>query len=96
MSSPRSGQSPSRRAHRWLVFLIVIMVLAAAAISAAVSAPPSPLVGVSFGLSALIFAAAFILAGRITIALERARRRALPPPPDTNSFPLLSKLFRHK
>lgn len=92
----RSGQAQSRRAHRWLVFLIAIMVATAGAITAAVTAPPSPLAGLSFGLSSLIFAAALILAGRVTIALERARRRALPPPPETNPFPIVSKLLRPK
>ncbi len=96
MSALRSGHSQSRRAHRWLVFLIAIMVVTAGAITAAVTAPPSPLVGLSFGLSSLIFVAALLLAGRVTIALERARRRALPPPPETNPFPLLSKLFKRK
>ena len=96
MSALRSGQSAGRRAHRWLVLLIVVMIVAAGASTAAVTAPPSPVVGVSFGLSSLIFVAAFILAGRVTIALERARRRALPPPPEANPFPLLSKLFKRK
>ncbi len=96
MSAIRSGQSQSRRAHRWLVILIAVMVATAGAMTAAVTATPSALVGLSFGLSSLIFVAAFTLAGRVTIALERARRRALPPPPETNPFPLLIKLFTHK
>lgn len=94
MSPLRTAQPPSRRANRWLMILIAIMIVTAGAITSAVTAPPSPLVGLSFGLSSLIFAAALILAARVTIALERARRRAHPPPPETNPFPLLSKLLK--
>ncbi len=96
MPALRSGQSPSKRAHRWLVFLIAIMIVTAGAITATVTAPPSPLVGLSFGLSSIVFAAALVLAGRVTIALERARRRALPQPSETNPFPLLTKLLNRK
>ena len=92
----RSGRSQSGRAYRWLVFLIAIMVVTAGAITAAVTAPPCPLAGLSFGFSSLIFVIALILAGRVTIALENARRRTLPPPPETNPFPIVSKLLRRK
>lgn len=77
MLALRAGQSPSTRAHCWLAFLIATMVVTAGAISAAVSAPPRPLVGFSFALSSAIFTAALILAGRVMIALERGRRTCL-------------------
>ena len=91
-----NGQPSTRRAHRWLILLILIMILTAGAITATVTAPPSPLVGVSFGVSSIIFGTAFILAGRITIALERVRRSARPPQPETNPYPLFSKLLRRR
>lgn len=59
----------------------------------AVSAPPSPLVGIGFAASALILLVAMTLAGRVTIALERARRRDRPAPPLT-SAPLFDRLMR--
>lgn len=92
----RSGRSQIGRPYRWLVFLIATMVATAGAITTAVTAPPSPLAGLSFGLSSLIFVVALILAGRVTIALENARRRALPPPPETNPYPLVSRMLRRK
>ncbi len=61
-----------------------------------VTAPPSPLVGIGFGLSALILAVSLLLAGRVTIALEWARRPGRPQAAleDNPQSPLLSKLFR--
>lgn len=96
MPSHNNLGHPSRRANRWLVLLIAIMIVTAGTISATVTAPPSPLVGTGFAVSALVFAAALILAGRITIALERARRRDRPAPIDSDPFPLLGKLVRRR
>ncbi|MES2094858.1 MAG: hypothetical protein V4531_13765 [Actinomycetota bacterium] len=94
MTKPRAA-SPLARAHRSLWILIGIAILAAGGVSAAVTAPPSPLVGLGFGLSALVLAVSFLLAGRVTIALERARRLSRPAArQEANPYPVLSKLFR--
>lgn len=91
----RRVASPLGRAHRSLWILIGIAILSAGAVTASVAARPSPLVGIVFGLSALILAVSLILAARVTIALERVRRlgrsqNAL----EDNPYPMLSKLFR--
>lgn len=90
------GKFPSSRANYALWTLTAIMIATAGGITASVSAPPSPLVGLSFALSSLIFVAALVLAARVTIALERARRRAHPARPISNPFPALTKLLRRK
>ncbi len=86
--------SPLRRAHRSLWILIGIAIVAAGVVSTLVMAPPSPLVGIGFGLSAAILGVSLLLAGRVTIALERARRLSRPAAPEANSYPILSELFR--
>ena len=53
------------------------MVVAAGAVSAAASVPPIPFVVLIFALSSAVFAAALILAARVTIALASARRTRL-------------------
>jgi hypothetical protein len=93
----RRVASPLGRAHRSLWILIGIAILALGAVTRLVAAPPSPLVGIAFGLSALILAVSLLLAGRVTIALERARRLSRPvAAPEDNPYPVLSKLFRVK
>lgn len=52
--------------------------LLAGAVTALASANPSPLVGLGFGLSATLLAVSLLLAARVFIALERARRLAQP------------------
>ncbi len=87
--------SPLGRAHRSLWILIGIAILAAGGVSAAVTATPSPLVGIGFGLSALILVVSLLLAGRVTIALERSRRLSRPvAASEPNPYPVLSRLFR--
>jgi hypothetical protein len=90
------GSRPSAGlAIRSLWILIAIMIVSLGILSTTIASPPSPLVGISFAASALIFTIALILAGRITIALERARRRtARQPIAVSNSFPVLSRIFR--
>ncbi|TDW28886.1 hypothetical protein [Cryobacterium psychrophilum] len=89
-----SGTSPLRRAHASLWILIGIAILAAGGLTSTVMAPPSPIVGFGFGVSALLLAASLVLAGRVTIALERARRNSRPVIPDNDSLPILRKLLR--
>lgn len=75
--------------------MVGISIVMAGILAATVTAQPSPFVAVSFALSALLLAASLTLAGRVVIALERARRRVRPPqPPLSDSLPLLSKLSR--
>lgn len=78
MTTIRHGRSPLRRAYRSLWILVGITILMAGALTGSLAAPPSPLTGLSFALSALLFLVAFALAVRVTIALERARRQSLP------------------
>lgn len=87
---------PLQRAHRTLWLLVGIMILAAGGITASVGAPASPLVGVGFGFGATVFAIALVLAGRVTIALERARRQARPQIDDSEPLPLLGKMLRRR
>jgi hypothetical protein len=96
MEVRRSARRNSGRAILSLWILIGIMIISLGVLSTTVASPPSPLVGISFAISALVFILALILAGRITIALERARRAARPPTTVSESFPILSKLFRRK
>jgi hypothetical protein len=84
------------RAIRSLWILIGIMIISLGVLSTAVASPPSPLVGIGFAASALVFTIALVLAGRVTIALERARRAARPPLEIADSFPILSRVFRRK
>lgn len=87
--------SPLGRAHRSLWILIGIAILMAGALTTALAAPPSPLTGLSFALSAMIFVVVFALATRVTIALERARRMARPTTAsELNPYPVLSRLVR--
>lgn len=90
----RSGGSSLRRAHRSLWVLIAISILAAGWLSAAVSSPPGPMTGLSFALSAMLLLAAMMLAARVVIALERARRATRPPmPPLATDFPVMTRLL---
>jgi hypothetical protein len=78
-----------------LWILIGVATLAAGGVTSTVTAPPSPLVGVGFGVSALILVVSFLLAARVTIALERARRLSRPVvAPDVESYPVFRRLFR--
>lgn len=77
--------------------LIVISILASGGLSTALSAPPNPLTGLAFALSAVVLVVAGLLAARVVIALERARRAArrqhATHPPLTTAFPILSRLL---
>ncbi len=88
------GESPLRRAHISLWILVGIAILATGGLSLTVTAPPSPMVGLGFGVSALFLIVSLLLAGRVTIALERNRRLNRPVIPEGDSFPILRKLFR--
>ena len=72
-SPPRS----SRRAVRSLWALVVVAVLASGALSAALTAPPSPVTGIRVAASGLLLLVSVLLAARVMFALEHARRRAL-------------------
>lgn len=84
------------RAYTSLWILVGVMIVTAGGISASVAAPPGAWSAVGFAVSSLLFVAALILAGRVTIALERARRKSLPQAPLTETFPILSRLLRRK
>jgi hypothetical protein len=74
--------------------LTAISILAAGGLSAAASAPPSPMTGLSFAFSAVLLVVAGLLAARVVIALERARRAARPPiAPLATDFPLMTRLL---
>jgi hypothetical protein len=73
--------------------LTVAAILLVGAASALANAQPSPLVGLGFGVIATLAVAAVLLAARVTIALERARRRVLPPAPARPvSAPVMTRL----
>ncbi len=84
------------RAYVSLWILVGVMIVSAGGVSASLAAPPSAWAGVGFAVSSVLFVAALILAGRVTIALERARRKTLPQAPLTETFPILSRLLRRK
>ncbi len=89
-----SGLSSPQRAHRALWILVTTMILMSGAVSAAVQAPPSPLVGFTFAAGSAVLVIALILAARVTIALERDRRHRRPPQPRVDAFPIVSRLIR--
>lgn len=76
MAARVNAHRNSGRAIRSLWILIGIMILSLGGLSKTVASPPSPLAGIGFAAGALVFTFALILASRITIALERARRAA--------------------
>ncbi|WP_458041744.1 MULTISPECIES: hypothetical protein [Bacteria] len=92
-SAGAANPSPLRRAHQSLAVLTVAAILLVGAASALANAQPSPLVGLGFGVIATLAVAAVLLAARVTIALERARRRVLPPAPARPvSAPVMTRL----
>jgi Kef-type K+ transport system membrane component KefB len=96
MEARRNVRPNSGRAILSLWILIGIMIVSLGALSTTIASSPSPLVGIGFATSALVFLLALILAGRITIALERARRAARPPTTVSESFPILSRVLRRR
>lgn len=97
MTTIRHDRAPLRRAYRSLWILVGITILMAGALTASLAAPPSPLTGLSFAVSALIFVVAFTLAVRVTIALERARRMTRPTTAsELNPYPVLSRLVQRR
>lgn len=77
-SASRQSRSPLRRAHRSLWTLVAVTIAMAGALTGSLAAPPGPLTGLSFAVSAVVFVVALALAARVTIALERVRRRSHP------------------
>ena len=70
------SRPPQRRAH-WVFWgLVGIAMLAAGSLSAALGAGPGPLTGLRVAFSGMVLIGAVALAGRVMVALERARRRA--------------------
>ena len=88
------ARPPVGRVIRVLWILISVMILSLGVISTTVALAPSPLVGIGFAASTLVFIVSLTLAGRITIAFERARRAARPPTASSDSFPILGRIFR--
>lgn len=83
-----------RRAHRSLAVLIGSSVLLLGAVTALTSAPPSALTALAFAVSSTLLAVTLLLAARVIIFLERARRRATPTiRPHTEDAPLTAKLI---
>ncbi len=62
---------------------MAVTIAMAGLLTGSLAAPPGPLTGLSFAASAGVFVVAFALAVRVTIALERARRRSHPRASDT-------------
>jgi hypothetical protein len=90
----RVRRSPIAKAHLSLWILILVSVLMAGSVSAAAAAPPSPTAGVLFAFSAILLVASLTLAGRVTMALERARRLTRPPQGDSDSTPVLNWILQ--
>jgi uncharacterized membrane-anchored protein len=71
-----STNDSSRRARRAFWWLTLVAVAAAGSLSAAVAAPPNVTTGLRVAVSGLALVVALVLAARVFIADERARRRA--------------------
>jgi hypothetical protein len=69
----RTPTQPTARARRSFWTLAVIAVLSMGALSAALKAEPSPAAGAAVGVSGTILAVSLTLAGRVLLALDRAR-----------------------
>lgn len=67
---------PSRRAVVSFWFLVVIATAASGSLMTSLKAPASPAAGLGVALSGSLLAVALLLAGRVLLALERARRNA--------------------
>ncbi len=68
--------SAHRRAQRSFWLLVMLCVLAAGSLSSALVAPPSPLTGLRVAASGLLLLGSGVLALRVMVAIERARRTA--------------------
>jgi len=66
----------SNRARRSFWLLVAVAVLAAGALTSALSAAPGPITGLRVAASGVLLVAALTLATRVMVALERTRRRA--------------------
>lgn len=65
-----------RRAHRSFWVLLLIAVIAAGSLTSAVAVDPSPVTGLGVGVSGVVLLSSLVLAARVMLADERARRRA--------------------
>lgn len=72
---PQADHPARRQAYYSFWLLVAIAVLATGALTSALSAQPSPLVGLRVAASGLVLLGSLTLAARVMIALERARRR---------------------
>ena len=80
MRSPR----PMERVL-WTFWLLTLLAVAAAgSLSAAARAGASPITGLRVALSGLVLLVALVLATRVLIGLERARRKSTPSHPEDN------------
>ena len=75
-----------------LLVLTAVAIIASGAVSATIAAPPGPATGLAFAASAALLLVALVLAGRVTIALERHRRASRPAPPPLTGSPVLARL----
>jgi hypothetical protein len=66
-----------RRARGTFWVLALVAVAAAGSLSAALDAPAGTVTGLRVAVSGLALTVTFVLAARVMIVLERARRRAL-------------------
>lgn len=76
MTTPQARTSSWRRAHRTFWLLLAIAIAAAGFLSSAVGAHPGPFTGVRVAISGTSLILAVVLAGRVFIYLDRARRAA--------------------
>lgn len=78
MASPQQTPRPQpfTRALRLFWLLVAGVVVATGSLTSALTAPPSPVTGLRVAVSGLVATAAVILATRVMIALDRARRQA--------------------
>ena len=72
-----STYDPLQRARRSFWVLALVAVAAAGSVSAALHAPAGTVTALRVAVSGLVLIVTSVLAARVMIALERARRRAL-------------------
>lgn len=72
---PSARRAPLRRARRTFVGLLVIAIIAAGSLNAGLGSGSSPMTGLRVAVSGVFLIAALALAARVSIAVERARRK---------------------
>ena len=75
-SRPRVNRLASHRARRSFWLLVTVAVLAAGVLTSALSAAPGPVTGLRVAASGVVLVVSLILATRVMLALDRARKRS--------------------